>query len=181
MNQETHDIGDVYLEQDHGKIWLARSNYIGYDKIFYSSTSLAGATLSPHAQVFYKNKPIGHLRSMQYNKKDGFLVGFFTLTVSRDSLPDNDYLFSDVKYDSNGIQCIRCNRIFTIGSTSCECIEFSPVIQIPKINILGVSIHNGMNDSIDMFDSRHSLLKKYFGGMLASINLDEEGFESDNI
>lgn len=181
MNQETHNIGDVYLEQDHGIIWLARSNHVGYDKIVCNSTSLAMATLSPNAQVFYQNRTIGNFHSIQYNKRDGFLIGFCTLTVSRDLLPDNDCLFSSVAYDSNGIQCIRCHRIFRVGSTSCECIESAPAIQIPTINILGVSIHNGMNDNIDMFDSRPVLLKKYFGGILASIKLDEEGFKADNI
>lgn len=173
VNQNTHNIGSVYLESDHGMIWIARANYVGYDKILYSSTSLSKATLSPDAQVFYKNQVIGGLHSVQYNNKDGFLIGFFSLIVSRDLLPSEDRLFTSVKYESNGIQCIRCQRFFQMNSDSCECIDDAPVIQMPKITILGVSIHDGMHDNINMFDARPDLLKKYFGGIVSLIKPDE--------
>ncbi len=173
MNQDTHNIGDVHLEQDHGMIWLARSNYVGYDKIVCDNLSLAKSTISPNTKVYYKNKPIGTLNSVQYNNKDGFLVGFFSLGVNRDCLPDSDCLFSSINYEPNGIQCIRCQSIFKVGSESCECIESAPAIKIPIINILSVSIYNGMNDNINTLDSRLGLLRKYFGGIIASIELDE--------
>lgn len=173
VNQNTHNIGSVHLEQDHGMIWMTRANYVGYDKIVCSSASLAKATLSPDAKIFYKNKTIGDLHSVQYNNKDGFLIGFFSSFVSRDSLPSDDRLFASVKYESNGIQCIRCQRFFQINSDSCECIDDAPAIQIPTINILGASIHDGMYDNINMFDARPDLLKKYFGGIVSLIKPDE--------
>lgn len=176
MNQNYHNLGDVHLENDHGMTWLMRADTIGCDKIFCNRETLAVSTLSSYAPIYYNGKSIGVCHSKQYNKLDGFLVAFFKLTVNRDSLPRADCLYAIPRYDTKTIQCIGCERIFTIGSMSCDCIEQAPAIQIPKIQLTGVSIHDGMNEDVNMLDSRASLLKLYFDGIIAMINTDNEEF-----
>jgi hypothetical protein len=176
VNQNYHNLGDVHLENDHGMIWLMRADTIGCDKIFCNRETLSLATLSSSAPVYYDGKIIGAFHSKQYNKLDGFLVAFFKLDVSRDSLPSADCLYAIPRYDTKVIQCIGCERVFAVGSVACDCIEHAPAIQIPKIQLTGVSIHDGMNEDVTMLDSRAALLKLYFGGIIAMINTDNEEF-----
>jgi len=176
LTQETHNPGNVHLEEDHGMTWLMRASTVDCTKLIFDRDALSSATLSPSASVTYRGQKIGSLHSKQYNKLDGFLVGFFTLTVARHALPEADCLYAVPLLDSKQIQCVNCHRYFVTGNVACECIEKAPVIQIPKIHITGVSIFNGMDYDINMCDARRALLNQYFGGVVASICLRDEEF-----
>lgn len=178
MEQSSHNIGTIHLEAEHGKIWLMRANTVGCDKIFCTRETLEKSSLAVGAKIYYQNAVIGELISKQYNKLDGFLVIFFKLTVNRDYLPNTDCLYAISRYNASQIQCVCCQRIFTIGSEACECIESAPAIQIPQLHINGVNIINGLREDITKSDSRQNLLLQHFGGIISTIQINEE-FESD--
>jgi hypothetical protein len=175
MNQETHDIGNVYLNDECGMIWLARADFIGHDKVVFSRETLSKAVLTTGAKIYYQNKIIGKLNSIKYNRQDGFLIGFFSLT-NKKVLPGDEFLVAQLNYEHNGIQCIRCENFFKVGSESCDCIENSPAIKISQLNITNVHFYDVMHEDINKLDARRVLLLKYFGGIIASINLNKEEF-----
>ncbi len=178
MEQSSHNIGEIHLEDEHGKIWLMRANVFGCDKIFCTRDALEKSSFASGAKIYYQNTVVGELISKQYNKLDGFLVVFFKLTVNRDYLPNIDCLYAIPRYNASQIQCVCCQRIFKIGSEACECIESAPAIQIPQLHISGVNIINGLREDIATFDSRQNLLLKHFGGIISTIQINEE-FESE--
>jgi len=173
------NIGSVHLEDDHGMAWLLRSNFISPSKVIFDISSIAAVEVSSGAEVQYKNRTIGYVQDVRYNKIDGYLIAFFNLVVGRQYLPETDYLFAVPNLKAHTIQCPICLSVFKPGSDACECILTSPVIQMPKIILDGVMIHHGMHDDIHNLDKRAMLLTQYFGGSVASINLSESDAQDD--